>query len=113
MERLVVDAVGVDELLDPVGREQDHLVAQPGAAHVRAQLLVRDLEPEHRLRRVAHRGDDHLAGVDDGAVEVEEHDRKAHGARVVTAQVAQSHKHSGPRRAKALRKPKLRAARTT
>ena len=33
---------------------------------------------QHGLRRVAHGGEDDPAGIDDGAVEVEKHDRVAH-----------------------------------
>jgi hypothetical protein len=78
VQRLVVGAVGADELVDPVGRERRHLRLEPGPADRLQQLGVGVVAAEHRARRVAHRGEDDRAGVDDGAVEVEEDGREAH-----------------------------------
>ena len=80
VQRLVVLAVAGDELVDAVGVDQAHLLDQARAADGAPELLVRDLAAEHGLRRVAHRRDDDRAGVDHGAVEVEEDDREAHGS---------------------------------
>ena len=79
VQRLVVLAVAGDELVDPLGRDQAHLLDQPGASDRAPELLVGDVAAEHGLRRVPHRRDDDRAGVDHGAVEVEENDREAHG----------------------------------
>ena len=78
MERLVVLAVAGDEIVDAVPVEQPHLLDQAGAADRTPELLVGDVAPEHRLRGMSHRRDDDRAGVDHGAVEVEEDDREAH-----------------------------------
>jgi len=75
---LVVLAVAGDEVLYAVGVDQAHLLDQAGAAHGSAELLVGDVAVEDGLRRVSHRRDDDRAGVDHGAVEVEEDDREAH-----------------------------------
>ena len=71
-------AVAGDELVDPLRVDQPHLLDEARAADCAAELLVGDLAPEHGLRRVPHRRDDDRAGVDHGAVEVEEDDREAH-----------------------------------
>ena len=78
VQRLVVLAVAGDELIGPIGRDQLHLLHQPGAPDRAPELVVRDIPAEHCLRRVPHRRDDDRAGVDHGAVEVEENDREAH-----------------------------------
>ena len=79
MQRLVVRAVDADELVQVlVAPELVHLRLEPRPADRGHQRLVGNLPPEHRLRGVPHRGEDDPAGVDDGAVEIEEDDRKAH-----------------------------------
>ena len=80
VKRLVVRAVDGDELVDAVGSERVHLRLEPGPADGRHQLFVGRLGAEHLLRGMPHRGEDDRAGVDDGAVEVEQNDRKTHGA---------------------------------
>ena len=80
VERLVVGAVDADELVDPLGREDGHLRLEPGAADGLHQLGVAEVAAEHLARRVPHRREDDRAGVDDGAVEIEEDDRETdHG----------------------------------
>jgi hypothetical protein len=74
-------AVDADQLLDMLGAEGAHLVLEARAADRGHQRLVGDVTPEYRARCVAHRGEDDPAGVDDGAVEVEEHDWKTHFVR--------------------------------
>ena len=78
MQRLVVRAVGDDELLDTVGRERAHLLLEPRAADRGHQLVVGRLESENLLRGVPHRREDDRAGIDDRAVEIEENDGTAH-----------------------------------
>ena len=78
VQRLVVLAVAGDELVDPIGIDQPHLLDQARAADCAAELLVRDVAAKDGLRGVAHRRDDDRPRVDHGAVEVEEHDREAH-----------------------------------
>ena len=77
VDRLVVLAVHAHELVGPIRREGHHLRLEPGAADVRHQLGVAVVAREHRARGMAHRGEDDPAGVDDGAVEIEEDDREA------------------------------------
>src|SRR3954471_9143282 len=84
VERLVVGAVDVDEAFDVLGRERVHLGFEPGAAHGLQQLLVGVVPAKHLARGVPHRGEDDRAGVDDGAVEVEEDGLEAH-ASIVSA----------------------------
>ena len=81
VERLVVGAVHVDELVDPVGVEVVHLRDQAGPADRGAHELLVRLAAEHGHRGVAHRGDDDRPRVDQGAVEIEEDDAVAHAAR--------------------------------
>ena len=50
VERLVVRAVGLHELVDPVGVEVAHLRDQPGPADRRANELLVRLAPEHGER---------------------------------------------------------------
>ena len=78
VQRLVVRAVDVHELLDPVGRERVHLRLEAGPADRLHQILVGVVAPENLARRVPHRGEDDPAGVDDRSVEVEEDDRESH-----------------------------------
>ena len=80
MERLVVRAVDAHELVDARRVERLHLRLEPRAADRRQQLLVGVLAAEHGLGRVPHRREDDRAGVDHGAVEIEEDDRVAHPA---------------------------------
>ena len=87
VERLVVRAVDVDEPLDVVGRERLHLRLEAGPADRLHQLLVGVVAAEHLARRVPHRGEDDRAGVDDGAVEVEEDGLEPH-ASIVSAAVS-------------------------
>src|SRR5688572_33191707 len=61
MERLVVRAIDLDELLDAALVEEAHLLVQARAADRGHQDLVLDLAPEHGLRRVTHRREDDLA----------------------------------------------------
>ncbi len=84
VQRLVVGAVDVDELLDPVGRERVHLRLEPRPADGLHQLLVGVLTAEHLASRVPHRGEDDRAGVDHGAVEVEEDGLEPHASIVST-----------------------------
>ena len=78
VQRPVELAVGVGELLGFAGVEVGHLFDQMAGAHAGHQLIVGDRASEHGLRRMPERLEDHPAGVDDRAVEVEEDDRKAH-----------------------------------
>ena len=84
VERVVVKAIRLEQLVDPVRVQRLHLRHQPLPADCRRELLVRDLAPEHRSRRVLHRREDDRPRVDQRAVEVEEDDGKAHGAIVAT-----------------------------
>ena len=77
VQRLVVRAVDADELVDAVGVEGAQLRLEPRAADRLHQLVVGVLAAEHLARRVTHRREDDRAGVDDGAVEVEEDDGEA------------------------------------
>src|SRR5437762_3586656 len=72
-------AINVDELVDLVRREGVHLSLETGPADRSHQLLVGNLCAENLLRGVPHRGEDDRAGVDHGAVEIEEDNGKAHG----------------------------------
>ena len=84
VQRLVVGAVDADELVDPLGREDLHLRLEPGAADGLHQLRVPEVAAEHLARRVPHRREDDRAGVDDGAVEIEEDDGETdHGDLIV------------------------------
>ena len=78
VERLVVRAVDAHELVDAVGRKRLHLGLEPRPADVRHQLGLGVAALEHGLGGMPHRSEDDPAGVDDSAVEVEEHDGKAH-----------------------------------
>ena len=79
MQRLVVRAVDAHELVGSARRDRRHLRLQPRPADVGHQLVVAVVASEDGLRRVPHRGEDDRARVDDGAVEIEEDDRMAHG----------------------------------
>ena len=74
VQRLVVGAVDVDELVDAVGVELVHLRDQAGPADRGAHELLVRLAPEHGHGRMPHRGDDDRPRVDQGAVEIEEDD---------------------------------------
>ena len=78
VERLVVGAVHLDELVDPVRVEVAHLRDQARAADRGADELLVGVAAEDGPRRVPHRGEDDRPGVDQRAVEVEEDDRVAH-----------------------------------
>jgi hypothetical protein len=78
VERLVVRAVDVHELVDPIGSEDLHLRLEPRASDRLHQLRVLILAAEHLAGSVTHRGEDDRARVDDSAVEIEEDDREAH-----------------------------------
>ena len=78
VQRLVVRAVDAHELVDARRVERVHLRLEPGPADRGEQLGVGVLAAEHGLGGVAHRREDDRAGVDDGAVEIEEDDRVAH-----------------------------------
>jgi hypothetical protein len=80
VERLVVGAVDADEVVDPLGREDLHLRFEPGTADGLHQLGVPEVAAEHLARRVPHGREDDPAGIDDGAIEIEEDDRETdHG----------------------------------
>ena len=78
-------AVDVDEPVDVVGRERVHLRLEARPADGLEQLLVGVVAAEHLARRVPHRREDDRAGVDDGAVEVEENGLEAHPSIVSAA----------------------------
>ena len=78
VQRLVVRAIDVDQLVDLVRRKGVHLCLETRPADRSHQLLVRDLGAEDLLCRMSHRGEDDRAGVDHRAVEIEEDDRKTH-----------------------------------
>ena len=78
VQRLVVRPINRDELVDTVGRKGLHLRLEPGAADRGHQLLVGNLDAENLSGGVSHRGENDRAGIDDGAVEIEEDDRKTH-----------------------------------
>ncbi len=81
-------AVGLDELVHPIGIEVTHLRDQPRAADRRADELLVGLTAENGQRRVLHRGDDDRARVDQRAVEIEEDRVEAHGRRKIGARGA-------------------------
>ena len=78
VERLVVGAVDVDELVDAVGIEVAHLRDQARAADRGADALLVRLAAEHGHGGMSHRGEDDRPRVDQGAVEVEEDDAVPH-----------------------------------
>ncbi len=78
VERLVVEPVRLDQLVDAVRVEVAHLGDEPGAADRGADELLVRLPPEHGERRVLHRREDDRPRVDQRAVEVEEDDAEAH-----------------------------------
>ena len=78
VERRVELAVGVRELVGLLGVELAHLLLEVAGADARHQHLVGKVPAEHGRRRVPVGREDHPAGVDDRAVEVEENDREAH-----------------------------------
>ena len=92
VERLVVGAVHVDELVDAVRVEIAHLGDEARAADRGAHELLVGLAAEHRHGRVPHRGEDDRPRVDQGAVEIEEDDAATHEAIVSAAR----HERSGP-----------------
>ena len=79
MQRLVVRAVDAHELVDARRVERVHLRLEPRPADGASSCGVGVLAAEHGLGGVAHRREDDRAGVDDGAVEIEQDDRVAHG----------------------------------
>ena len=113
VERLVVRAVGVDELVDAVGVEVAHLRDQAGPADRGADELLVRLAAEHRQRGVAHRGEDDRPGVDQRAVEVEQHDGEAHGAIVATPPGVATHHVRGSAGRPAGRSPRARGTAPT
>ena len=78
VERLVVRAVARDEVVDAGRVERAHLLVERRTADVGEQRLVGYLAREDGARSVPERREDHRAGVDQRAVEVEEDDREAH-----------------------------------
>ena len=78
MQRLVVLTVCADQVVDPLRVEGAHLLVDRGAAGRRDELLVGDLPRENGTSGVPERGEDHLAGVDQRAVEVEKDGSVAH-----------------------------------
>ena len=84
VQRLVVRAVDAHELVDPVRVERHHLRLEPRPADGRQQLVVGVLAADDRLGGMPHRGEDDRAGVDHGAVEIEEDDREAHASIVAS-----------------------------
>ena len=78
VERRVELAVGVRELVRLLGVELAHLLLEVPGADAGHQHLVGEVSPEHGRRRVPVGREDHPAGVDDRAVEVEEDDGEAH-----------------------------------
>ncbi len=85
VKRVVVDPIGLDELVDAVGVERLHLRDEALAAHRRRKLLIRKLTPRHRADGMVHGREDDRPGVDQRAVEIEEDDGEAHriGPRLV------------------------------
>src|SRR5438270_607090 len=79
LELLIVRTVDAHELVDAVGSEHRKLRLEPRAADRLHQLGVLVLAAEHLAGGVTHRGEDDRARVDDGAVEIEEDNREAHG----------------------------------
>jgi len=78
VKRLVVLAVGGDEVVDLLRVERVHLGDEARTADGCGKDFLRDLATEHRSGGVFHRRDDHRARVDQRAIEVEEDDAKAH-----------------------------------
>jgi len=66
----------VNELVDALRRKDRHLRLEPGPADGLHQLGISEVAAEHLARRVPHGREDDPAGIDDGAVEIEEDDRK-------------------------------------
>ena len=78
VQRLVVLAIGGDEIVDALRRERLHLGEKARPADGRGEHLLGDVAPEHGAGGVLHRGDDHRPRVDQRAIEVEENDGKPH-----------------------------------
>jgi len=76
----LVLAVDADELVDATGVERNHLRLQPRPADGLHQVRVGEVTTDDGLGRVAHGREDDRARVDHSAVEIEEDNRKAHGA---------------------------------
>ena len=74
----VVRAIDVHELVGPLLVELDHLGVYPVTPDVRHQDLVWDDTVEHRSGGVTERLENQAAGVDEGAVEIEEDRAVAH-----------------------------------
>jgi hypothetical protein len=72
VQRPVELAVRLRELGRLLLVELAHLLLEVPAPHLRHQHLVGERLAEHGFGGVPVRGEDHPAGVDDGAVEVEE-----------------------------------------
>ena len=78
VQRIVVLAVDLDELVDATGPQLLHLRDEALAADGRGELRVPDVAVEHGTNGVLHGREDDRPGVDQRAVEVEEDDAKAH-----------------------------------
>src|SRR5713226_486954 len=78
VQRLVVRAIDVDELVDLVRRESVHLGLETGSTHRRHQHLVGNLCAENLFRGMPHRREDDRARVDHRTVEIEEDNGKLH-----------------------------------
>ena len=78
VQRLIVRPVNRDELVRTVGRKGLHLRLEPRPADRGHQLLVGNLHAENLPGGVSHRSENDRARIDDGAVEIEENDRKTH-----------------------------------
>src|SRR6478672_3190132 len=73
------------ELVCLFGVELAHLLLEMPGADARHQHFVGEVLAEHGRRRVPVGREDHPAGVDDRAVEVEEDDGEAHGVDAIGA----------------------------
>ena len=69
----------VDELIRALRIDRDHLRLESRPSDGLHELGVGVLPAEHLARRVPHRREDDRAGVDDGAVAIEENGGKSHG----------------------------------
>ncbi len=85
VQRLVVGAVDVDQLVDAIRVEIAHLRHEPLPTDGGTHSVLVGLTAEHGDRRVTHRGHDDRPRVDQGAVEVEEDDAVAHRPIVSTS----------------------------
>ncbi len=85
VQPVVVLLVRLEQLICTIGVDGLHLRDDALAADRQAELLGRNLAPEHGPHRVLHRREDDRPRVDERAVEVEEDDGKAHRSIVARA----------------------------